>query len=196
MSGTVSFVCWISWFARCFPADIFFQTGNSVMSSGKKDRRRTCGDEIETNQFGVKELRDCKSEINSQICWRKSNFIREECYRLLRLFNILSFPMISCSQFRSRTNLKPCRRSIRKENLEKRNVCWQNRSQWWVRYRKSQVDLQHWIRVHLTAQGHSIHEVRVQTALETSCERCEGCERKHRIEFSTLASRWKHEYRH
>ena len=45
-------------------------------------------------------------KTNSQTCWPKVNFIRDEWNHLLRLFNIMNLSMFSCSHFLSIKNSK------------------------------------------------------------------------------------------
>ena len=74
-------------------------------------------------------------------------------YEFFRLF---------CSHSNQLTNPWRCRRGSRKEHLEEE--WWRIRSQWLTWYRRSQIGLQHWIRMHWTAPGHSESKVPVQTA--------------------------------
>ena len=92
----------------------------------------------------------------------KGNGARDEWKHLLRLVNIMSFSNFSCSHLSKLTDPRSCRRGwCRKENQEKWNAWLRNRNQWWVWCRRlSLVPQLHWVRVHLTHQGHSNHKVR------------------------------------
>ena len=107
----------------------------------------------------------------------KGNVTRDEWKHLLRLVNLMSFSNFSCSHLSKLTDPRSCRRGwCRKEDQEKWNVWVRNRNQSWVWCRRLSLGPQlHWVRVHLTHQGHSNHKVRFEAHQygETRSERFE-----------------------
>ena len=121
----------------------------------------------------------------------KGNFTRDEWKHLLRLFNIMSFSVFSCSHIKSIqdhvegaarrktrvvTKTRPMISLVSKNATRMDDSCVSNSPKiLGMQCGSSGRSFQHW---------------------ETSCERWDRCEWKHRIEFSSLASECKHSFPH